>query len=627
MRPVCSPEVAPALKAGVTGEAATGESTQPILHDLNRCAVSAYQEGTLAWIIAANRDCGPVLLNVGGYSAFLPIDVIAIGPMNPDLFTAPTLDGLPDLLLLLRRDGVLLAAAGGGQVGSLRPPADSVGLKLDSLWPEATAQIIRRLVRQALSSRGVVDAAFRDGDHTFEARVSAQGPERALCLLRRSSVTSGEETDDSGQFAVDASRVERRSFVRRFKESMSIAALRERPTAVAVIYVDGIVDLSRIIHSQVAEEVMRVAMRRLQELSDAGCSPGIEWYAGRLNDNLLVLVLESRDRAQVEEIIARTCDRLREPVEIGHSTFHLSPYAGIAILGRDADSPKMLLNCARVAAGEAKRAGVRGARVFTDTVRLRSLARTDIAKEMRDAIENREVRLRYSARRNLATGALVAAVGYMRWIHPLRGEVYPAEFLGVAETTGAASSLSRAVLQCLRENYPVLCARAGAQIRVSFGPLRHHILQDGFFDDIMGILADGGLPPDRLELRIGERSLVACDPGLLESLARRGVSLIVDEVGRGLGSFDLLARAPLAGLQLDRQWIQGLPHDPAALKICRAAIGLARGIGLPTFARGVDHAAQHDILVGLGCEEGIGEFYGTLDPVDESAAPAAASWP
>jgi len=130
------------------------------------------------------------------------------------------------------------------------------------------------------------------------------------------------------------------------------------------------------------------------------------------------------------------------------------------------------------------------------------------------------------------------------------------------------------------------------------------------------LFVDGALPPDRLEIRIGERSLVACDPNVLHSLARCGVKLIADEVGRGLGSFDLLARAPLIGLQLDRQWIQNLPRDPIALKVCRAAIGLARGMGLSTYARGVDHAAQNDILMELGCEQGIGEYYGAIDGID-----------
>jgi EAL domain-containing protein (putative c-di-GMP-specific phosphodiesterase class I) len=261
---------------------------------------------------------------------------------------------------------------------------------------------------------------------------------------------------------------------------------------------------------------------------------------------------------------------------------------------------------------------------FSDTVRLRSLARMDIAQELREAINERAISLRYLARRDLASGELTAAVGYLRWVHPLRGEVPAAEFLALAETSGLSSALSRVALGRLLEDWPTLRALNGERMRISVGPLRQHILDEGFLSDVAALFKDGRLTPADLELRISERSLFACDRAMLEAAHRLGVTLIVDEVGRGISSFDVLAHAPLSGLQMDRSWVIDLPSNEVNARICRAGFGLAAALGLKSIARGVDNAPQRDALAELGCGEGIGTLFGELAvPKSEERSVAA----
>lgn len=88
-----------------------------------------------------------------------------------------------------------------------------------------------------------------------------------------------------------------------------------------------------------------------------------------------------------------------------------------------------------------------------------------------------------------------------------------------------------------------------------------------------------------------------------------GVQLVVDEVARGMGSLDYLARSPLWGLQLDRAWVTALRSDPVALKVCRAGVAMATALGLTPIATGVDDAAQRDALLELGCRYGSGDLY------------------
>jgi EAL domain-containing protein (putative c-di-GMP-specific phosphodiesterase class I) len=304
---------------------------------------------------------------------------------------------------------------------------------------------------------------------------------------------------------------------------------------------------------------------------------------------------------------------LRDPVQFGDAIFHLTPYAGVAILGQDAGSPKALLDHARAAATEARRSGSTRVFFFSDTLKLRSLARLDIARELRDAIANRDLRLRYTGRHDLATGRLVALVGYLQWMHPLRGEVRPAEFLGVAETTGLSAALSRSILECLRDDFARFKSRVDPEVRISFGALRHHVLAHNFCAEIKDFLGEGAVGPERLELRIAERSFVTQDVGTWRSLADLGVQLTVDELGRKMSSLDLLARAPLWGLQLDRAWATALSYDTAAVKVCRAAVSVAAALGLTPIATGVDDEQQRDLFLSFGCQQGLGDLYAASD--------------
>ncbi|HUQ52209.1 MAG TPA: EAL domain-containing protein, partial [Gammaproteobacteria bacterium] len=424
-------------------------------------------------------------------------------------------------------------------------------------------------------------------------------------VLAAGSNAGLESTGEHRQLQLD-----RRGFLRRFKESISVAALRERPVAVAVLYIDEIADIAEIIATRISEQIMSTALARLPTPSGGSDAP--DWYLGQLGENLLALVVESADREIVEGCVATVCASLREPVSVGDAEFRLTPYAGVSILGVDASSPRVLLDHARGAAAEARRAASRDVFFFSDTLQLKSLARIDIARELREAIASRAIRLRYTGRHDLRTGRLVAWVGYVRWLHPLRGEIRPAEFLRVAQTTGLATSLSRSVLEHLPQDFAELGAKAESDVRISLGALRDHVLHEDFTTDVDRFLAASGVPPERLELRIAEKVFVARDSADLKSLQKRGVQFVVDEVGRSISSLTSLARAPVWGLQLDRAWVQALRTDAVARNVCHAGIAMASALGLTAIATGVDDAAQRSALLELGCRLGIGDLYGGL---------------
>jgi EAL domain-containing protein (putative c-di-GMP-specific phosphodiesterase class I) len=516
-------------------------------------------------------------------------------------------EALPDLALLVRRDGIVLAQGGGRDTAGLRPEVDPAGKPLEASWPPPVATLLLQLTRKAIAQRTTAEARFRSGRVEFVAQASARGPDWVICVIRPAPSAATEDAADSG--AHPRPQLDRRGFLRRFKESMSWAALRETPIALALIQLDGITDIAQVLASQVSEQVMSAAIRRLPAQStEPGTGP--DWYLGQLSESLLAVVLESADREAIAARVTDICSSLSEPVRAGDAEFHLTPYAGVAILGQDASTPKLLLEQARIATMEARRsASAQAPRFFTDTVKLRTLARLDLARELRNAIAGGDIRLRYTGRHELPSGRLTGCVGYLRWPHPLRGEIRPTEFLRVAAATGLSASLSRAVFARLREDFAVLAARCEPDVCISFGALRHHVLHEEFVNDVARLIAEGGVPAQRLELRIAEKVFITRDPAHFHALKRLGIRLLIDEVGRDMGSLDALARAPIWGLQLDRAWVAALRTDPIARKVCRAGIEMAAALGVVPIATGVDDADTRDVLLELGCSYGSGDFY------------------
>ena len=541
------------------------------------------------------------------------------------------LEALPDLIVLLHRDGAILRVYGGRGVAALKPAADAVGKSIETVWPESAARLAKELVRDALARRASAEATFEEDGHCFEMRVSVQALDVAICVVR--PALSGHAQPESFD-TQESSRgqLDRRGLMRCFKELISVAALRNKPTAVAVIQVDGVIDIEQLISVGLSERIMRSAILRLRPLC-CDSARGAPWsYLGQLGDNLLLLVLATADREAVTKCVAQVSENLRQPIGVGDAVFQLTPFAGVAVLGQDASSAKTLLRHASLAATEARRSRSSKPGFYADTPELDATAPLDIANDLKEAIANGDVRLRYVSRHDLATGRLSTWVGYLQWRHRLYGEIQPIELLRLAEVTGLSRELSLRALQCLGEDFATLARRGDGAVRVSFGAPRQHLLHARFVRDMERFLESRIIPAERLELRISVQASLSRAPTDFNSLAQRGVQLIVDEIGRGMDfPLDWLARAPMRGLQLNRSWVAAALSDAAALKMCRASAALAKALGWTPIAVGVDGAVQRDALLDLGCEHGSGEFYGDSvradsrrDIIEETRAVAAA---
>ena len=330
---------------------------------------------------------------------------------------------------------------------------------------------------------------------------------------------------------------------------------------------------------------------------------------GPVSEFHLGLLIESDDRKIIEELLFKVQQNVQQPVKTKADTWQISCSTGVSLLGRDSNSPKELLDQARIASSEARRSGRCRPQFFSDTMKLKTVARLDMARELVYSIRSHQISMRYVGRYELSTGRLDAVVGYVAWRHPMRGDVAPKEFLQVAEVSGRAVMLSREMLRLMRRDMVRSMSQMDVNVRFSYGPLRHHLLQDDFIRDIEGFLKESALPPHRLEVRVAERSFVAMPPRVFAELHRIGVRMVVDEVGRSMGSLAKLAALPLWGLQLDRALVADMQADCVAQRLCRASIGAAAGLGLSSIATGVDHEPTRQLLLSSGCRYGSGDLF------------------
>lgn len=529
--------------------------------------------------------------------------------------TTALLDAMPDVVAFIESNGVVSQHLGGRQVPFMKGAGNLTGRRVQDLLPPQIAALLNRLVKRALADRAACEAEFSAPDGTYQVRMRAHGPRRALCVIRH---VDPDHSVSRVQTAATVSKsTAARDFMRRLRRALNEAALRERPLALCIIFLDGLADIGSFVDFTIREQILH---EMLQRLPDGDESREPRCYVGSLGESVLGAIIEGQvDHDGVRAVVGSICEAISQPVRIHEAAFHMTPYAGVAILGEDASAPEALLDHARAAMLESRRSKSESIQFYSDTLRLLPVARLDIERELRRAIDDGQIDLRYVARHDLTSGRVEGLHAYMRWSHPLQDVIPPARFLPIANATGLAVALSRAALERLTRDLPSLRERHGEAISVSFGALRQHITSGQLIRDCRRLASSSQCEFGRLELRIAERTL-----GNLERPARAlgdmadfGARLVVDEMGKDFSSFASLGQLPISALQIDRSLVVAAREDAAVARSCGAIAAAAVALGATPIAAGIDDEATRWCLSAAGCLQGLGDLYPQVVGPDE----------
>ena len=540
-------------------------------------------------------------------------------------------NSLPDLALIVRRDGIILSCVGGHAVRGLNAPEEEIpGRNVNTLWPEQMASHVLQTVRRILKTRKPALQRYQDGDVKLEMRFQVQGFDRVLIVCR--DLGAGTTSNDSGLYEKSSSLMlpHRDGFEKSLRMALDMAALREDTVGVALIHIGGYATYQRVFDSALANRLVEAAAQAINALLPEGRSnlPRL----ARVSDDVIGVVLtDIRTRADADTVIQNIMKALKHPVDLEGQIFQLAPQSGVTLSGTDGARAGELVERA-LATLDAGRRADRPVTFYSDTLRLASLTRLDWQQELTQAIQKDELELHYQPRLTLATREIVAVEAFLRWPHKIRGLVPTSEFLPIAELSGLSVQLGRWVLRRACRDLAVLAQRGYPQLRVSVNVARQYLSAESLAEDLAGAAREAGIEPSQLDLEITEQMLSTGRNGLaaLHQLRGQGVRVLIDDFGTGYVSLGRLRSSPLDGIMIDRSFVEEVGHDHEARAVCRAAIALGLAFGLRIVAEGIETEAQAQFLVAEQCHEGQGHLFAVASPLStllEKILPAGKTAP
>ncbi|MGH8073496.1 MAG: bifunctional diguanylate cyclase/phosphodiesterase [Lysobacter sp.] len=410
-----------------------------------------------------------------------------------------------------------------------------------------------------------------------------------------------------------------------------LARLRDDPSGrCALLYLD--VDRFKVINDNLGhlagDAFLREIGRRLQS-----CVRKPDLVA-RLSGDEFGILLEQvtpdgEDAGVTPSAIAqRVLDVLTEPMRIAGRVLEPSASIGIAIGDAHYDHADELVRDADSALYRAKGLGRKRWHLFDESLQRFAVDVLAIEAELRVAIRQDQLEPYLQPIVRLDDGQVVGHEALLRWNHPQRGVLSPADFLQVAEDSGLIEAVDWRIFK--RSMTHAAALDDDTYLTINVAP--RHLLREDFARRLLGLLSRTGLAPSRLVIEVTEGSLLddsGCVRNLLEQLQDAGVGVALDDFGTGYSSLSYLHAFPLRMIKIDRTFLAALGKPGNCAAVVSAVIALARALGMAVVAEGIETPEQHRLLLGLGCGFGQGYLFGRPAPVgrDVPGRPVAAEEP
>ncbi len=364
------------------------------------------------------------------------------------------------------------------------------------------------------------------------------------------------------------------------------------------------------------DQLLRAIALRLSACMRAGDT--VARFGG---DEFVVIAQDLEDEAQARELAGRLLGELSRPFVLGENPHVVSASVGIAIGGRDGRGSEDLIREADAAMYRAKEDGRDGYAVYDEVMRARASRRLTIENELRQAIEQDQLRLLYQPQVWLPDARIVGVEALVRWEHPRQGLLPPSEFIPVAEQSGAIVGLGEWVLRTAA----VQAARwrrdnPETPLSIAVNLSARQVAHDGLEELVAELIGGLALEPGTLDLEITESVLMDSGETTIErlrALRTHGARIVLDDFGTGYSSLAYVKRFPIDKLKIDREFVHDLVSGNRDASIVEAIIAMARGLRVDVIAEGVETYEQAQLLTRLGCTHAQG--YLLCEPVSAEA--------
>jgi diguanylate cyclase (GGDEF)-like protein len=381
--------------------------------------------------------------------------------------------------------------------------------------------------------------------------------------------------------------------------------------AVLCLDLDQFKSVNDALGHHIGDELLKLVGERLR-----GCTRELDIVARMGGDEFAIIMTQMEQAADAATLSKRIRDSVIKPYQIEGHQIVTDISIGISVAPMDAVESDELLRNADMALYDAKADGRGTFRFFEPEMNTRMKVRRELEMDLRRALASEQFELHYQPLVVLETNEVNAFEALLRWNHPTRGLISPADFIPIAEETGLIVPLGEWVLKAA-------CAEAASwpeHIKVAVNLSPAQLNSRNLVSMVMSALNESGMAPHKLQLEITETVLLQntfTTLATLHELRKMGVQIALDDFGTGYSSLSYLRSFPFDKIKIDRSFIQDLSNGAEPLAIVNAVAGLARCLNMTSTAEGVETQQQMDVLQSIGCTEMQGYLFSHARPASE----------
>ena len=393
----------------------------------------------------------------------------------------------------------------------------------------------------------------------------------------------------------------------RLSQAITLAPRHNKKVGVLFLDLDGFKHINDSLGHPIGDKLLQSIAKCL-----VNCVRSSDTVSRQGGDEFVVLLSEMEQSEDAAISALRMLQAVAEPHSIDHHDLHVTTSIGVSVYPDDGKDAETLIKNADTAMYQAKENGRQSYQFFKPAMNVRAVERQSIEENLRRALERQEFLLHYQPKINLRTGEITGAEALIRWTHPTRGPVSPAQFIPIAEDCGLILPIGQWVLReaCKQARAWVDAGLPLATMAVNISSMEFR--DDGFLESVFTTLKETGLDPKSLELELTESVLMKraeSAASVLKTLRASGVQIAVDDFGTGYSSLSYLRKFPIDALKIDQSFVRQITTARDDTTIVTAVISMGRSLNLRVVAEGVETQEELEFLREHQCDEAQGYYF------------------
>lgn len=389
-------------------------------------------------------------------------------------------------------------------------------------------------------------------------------------------------------------------FTDRLKQAIIMAQRDTRNVALLFLDLDNFKKVNDSIGHAYGDRLLKITADRIQN-----CLRSADTVARIGGDEFVVILPFLSGTEDVPKVAEKILHSLKNPVTFEEHEIYTSVSIGISMFPGDGSTVDDLLKNADIAMYQAKEGGRNNYQFFSQDMNVQAVTRQLIESSMRQAISRNEFYLVYQPQYNLRDRVITGFEALLRWRHPQKGNIYPQQFISIAEETGLIMPIGEWVLRTACTQARKWHDAGHSCLRIAVNISARQFKQDSFATLVQTILAESGLPPQFLELELTESTIMEhADKNVqvLQKLKNLGVTLAIDDFGTGYSSLSYLKHFPIDRLKIDSSFVRDINTNGDDAAIAEAIIFMAHSLKLDVVAEGVEQEDQLTFLDSRNCD-------------------------